>query len=100
MKKNFLSMAVLAVLFSMTSCKSSSSFDKDVKKRAEYMCKVQQLTVKAAADESAAKELEKVRKEMEDYDASMEKKYKGKDPSADESAKAAKIMKDVMDKCK
>ncbi|MEO7983184.1 MAG: hypothetical protein ABI688_03775 [Bacteroidota bacterium] len=100
MKKNFLSMVILAIVVSMASCKSSSSFEKDVKKRAEYMCKVQQLSVKAAADESAAKDLEKVRKEMEDFDASMETRYKGKDPTADESAKAAKIMKDVMDNCK
>jgi vacuolar-type H+-ATPase subunit I/STV1 len=100
MKKNFFSMAVLAIVISLASCKSSSSWDKDVRKKADYMCKVQQLTAKAGTDEAAAKDLEKVKKEMDDFDAEMEKKYKEKEPTAEQSASAEKIMKEVMEKCK
>jgi len=101
MKKNFFSMAVLAIVISLASCKSSSSsFEKDVRKKADYMCKVQQLTAKSGTDEAAAKDLEKVTKEMSDFDAEMEKKYKEKEPTAEQSATAEKIMKEVMEKCK
>lgn len=100
MKRIVLSLATIAFLGAVSSCKSSGSFEKDVRKRAEYMCKVQQLTAKAATDESATKELEKVRKEMDDYDASMEKKYKDKEPTKAQTDKAEEIMKEVMAKCK
>jgi len=100
MKKKLFSIAAMAVVLSLASCKSSSSFEKDVRKKADYMCKVQQLSAKAATDEAAAKDLEKVRKEMDDFDATMEKKYKDKEPSAEQSATAEKVMKEVMEKCK
>lgn len=64
------------------------------------MCKVQQLTTKAATDEAAAKELEKVQKEMDEFDAAMEKKYKEKEPTKEQSEKADQIVKEVMEKCK
>jgi vacuolar-type H+-ATPase subunit I/STV1 len=101
MKRIIFSMATLAILAALPSCKSSSgSFEKDVRKRAEYMCKVQQLSAKAATDEAATKDLEKVRKELEEYDATMEKKYKDKDATKEQTDKAEQIMKEVMEKCK
>lgn len=101
MKKLFLAGTVLAAVLSLSSCKSSSSsFEQEVKKRAEYMCKIQQLTTKAATDESVVKDLEKVKKEMNDFDSTMEIKYKDKKPDDKMSAQAEKIIKEVMDNCK
>ena len=64
------------------------------------MCKVQQLTAKAATDESAAKDLENVKKEMDTFDEQMEKKYKDQKPDSKQTEKAQAIMADVMAKCK
>ena len=101
MKKSYLSVAVLAMVVLMSSCGgSSSSFESDVRKRAEYMCKVQKLSVTAATDEKAAKELEAVKKEMDEFDAKMEKKHKDKKGDDALSAKAQEIVKEVMEKCK
>ncbi len=98
MKKNFLSMAILAVVVIMSSCGSSSSFESDVRKKADYMCKVQKLST--ATDEKAVKELADVKKEMDEFDAKMEKKYKGKEQDSSKNATAQKIMTEVMEKCK
>lgn len=98
MKKNFLSIAILAVVVSMSSCGSSSSFESDVRKKADFMCKVQKLST--ATDEKAVKELADVKKEMDEFDAKMEKKYKDKKKDDASNATAQKIMTEVMEKCK
>lgn len=100
MKKNFLSLAVLAIVLVLSSCKSSSSFEGDVRKMADYRCKKQQLQAKDPADEKAKKELEDLDKEMDAYRDQMEKKYKEKKDDKEMNEKAEKIMKEVMDKCK
>ncbi len=63
MKKNFLTIAVLAILICLSSCTASSSFEGDVRKMADYRCKKQQLQAKDPADEKAKKELEELDKE-------------------------------------
>ena len=100
MKKNFLSLSVLAIVLSLSSCKSSSSFDGDVRKMANFRCKAKQLMAKDPADEKAKKELEDLQKEMKTYNDKMEQKYKDKKDDKDMEAKAEVIMKEVMDKCK
>ena len=98
MKKNFFSIAILAVVVSISSCGSSSSFEGDVRKKADFMCKVQKLST--ATDEKAVKELADVKKEMDEFDAKMEKKYKDKKQDDAANATAQKIMTEVMEKCK
>lgn len=98
MKKKFLSIAILAVVISMSSCGSSSSFESDVRKKADFMCKVQKLST--ATDEKSVKELEDVKKEMDEFDAKMEKKYKDKSQDSATNATAQKIMTEVKEKCK
>lgn len=99
MKKNFLLIAILGVVVSSSSCGgSSSSFESDVRKKADYLCKVQKLS--AATDEKSVKELADVKKEMEEFDAKMEKKYDDKQPDEKSQASAKKIMEEVMEKCK
>lgn len=100
MKKFFALLAILFILSGVYSCKSGSSFEKDVRKRADYMCKVQLLTAKAATNESAAKDLENVKKELENFDTEMEKKYKDQKPDTKMNDKAQAIIADVMAKCK
>jgi thiamine biosynthesis lipoprotein ApbE len=101
MKKNFLSIAILVVVIILSSCgSSSSSFENDVRKMAEYQCKVTKLSVNAATDEKAKKELEELSKEMTKYAKEMEKKYESKKDDKEMEAKANVIMKEVMDKCK
>ena len=56
MKKNFVSIAILAVVLSISSCGSKSSFESDVKKMAEMRCQVQQLAAKDQADEKVKKQ--------------------------------------------
>ena len=93
-------MASFAIMVGAVSCKSSSSFDKDVRKRGEYMCTIQKLTAKGGTDEASIKALEKAKKELDEYDATMEKKYKDKEPTKEQQESAEKILKEVMDKCK
>ena len=101
MKKNFLSMTVLAIVVSMSSCGgSSSSFEGDVKKFGNMRCKVQQLTAKDQSDEKVKKELEDLQKEMDAYGDKMQEKYKDKKDDKEMEAKADKIMKEIMEKCK
>jgi Skp family chaperone for outer membrane proteins len=100
MKKNFLSMAILAVVVSMASCGSSSSFEGDVKKFANMRCKAQQLAAKDQSDEKVKKELEDLQKEMEAYGDKMTKKYESKKDDKEMEEKADKIMEDIMNKCK
>ena len=100
MKKFFLSTTALAVVLSLTSCGSSSSFESDVRKKADYMCKIQKMTASVTTDEKASKELEEIKKEMDEFDEKMEKKYKDKKNDEAMSATAKKIMMEVMDKCK
>lgn len=100
MKKSYLSIAVLAIVLFMSACGSSSSFDGDVRKMAEYRCKVRQLMAKDPTDEKAKKELEDLQKEMETYGDKMAKKYESKKDDKDMEAKAEAIMKEVMEKCK
>jgi predicted Holliday junction resolvase-like endonuclease len=98
MKKKFLTIAILAIVVSMSSCGSSSSFESDVRKKADYMCKVQKLS--AATDEKSVKDLADVKKEMDEFDEKMEKKYKDKKNDDASNATAQKIMTEVMGKCK
>lgn len=101
MKKNFLSVIVLAFVISISSCKSSSSsFDSDVRKMADYRCQLQQLMAKDPSDEKAKKELEELSVKVKAYGDEMGKKYEKMKDDKDMEAKADAIMKEVMDKCK
>ncbi|MEO5948102.1 MAG: hypothetical protein ABIP79_14890 [Chitinophagaceae bacterium] len=101
MKKNFLSLIVLAFLINFCSCKSSSSsFESDVRKMADYRCQMQQLMAKDPSDEKAKKELEDLSVKMKAYADEMEKKYDKMKDDKDMEAKAEAIMKEEMDKCK
>ncbi len=100
MKKNLISMAVLTVMIGLSSCKSSSSFDSDVRKMADYNCQEQKLKAKDPSDEKAKKDLEDLEKKKDAYSNEMEKKYKDKKDDSVMNAKAEQIMKEVMDKCK
>ena len=98
MKKKFLSIAVIAVVVSLSSCGAKSSFESDVRKKADYMCKMQKLST--ATDEKSVKELADVKKEMDEFDGKMEAKYKDKKKDDASNESAQKIMKEIMDKCK
>jgi peptidoglycan hydrolase CwlO-like protein len=99
MRKYLILLPAIAMVVLLYSCSSSSSFENDVRKMANYRCKTQQLTAKAATDENAQKELEKLEKEIEEYNIKMKEKYKDqKDEKKEEQAD--NIFKDVMDKCK
>ncbi|MBK8951981.1 MAG: hypothetical protein IPM85_06380 [Chitinophagaceae bacterium] len=100
MKKRLLSAALIAAVLFTTSCGSSSSFESDVRKKANYMCEIQKLEAKAATDEKAAKEMESIKKEMDAFDEKMEKKYDKKEPTEAQQKKAREIMEEVMAKCK
>jgi hypothetical protein len=101
MKKNFLSMTLLAIVISLASCGGSSSgFEGDVKKFGNMRCKVQQLAAKDQTDEKVKKEVEELEKEMEDYGKTMTEKYKDKKDDKAMEEKADKIMKEIMEKCK
>ncbi|HEV7782724.1 MAG TPA: hypothetical protein VGO58_15725 [Chitinophagaceae bacterium] len=100
MKKYFLSMAILAVVAGVSSCGSKSSFESDVKKMANYRCDMQKLMAKDPSDEKVKKDLEGLRKEMEDYGEKMSKKYESKKGDKEMDEKADKIMDEVMEKCK
>jgi len=100
MKKNLFSLAAIALVIGMSSCSSSSSFEKDVTKMAEYRCKIQKLTAKDQSDEAVKKEMEALTKEMDEYRDKMATKYKGKENDKEMNDKADKIMDDVMAKCK
>ena len=96
MKKNFLSLIVLVFVISFSSCKSSSSFDSDVRKMADYRCQMKQLMAKDPSDEKAKKELQELSVKMEAFGDEMSKMKDDKDMDA----KADAILKEVMDKCK
>ena len=102
MKKNFLSIAVVAAVVALSSCgsKSSGSLDKDVRKLADMRCKMQQLAAKDQADEKVQKDIADLRKEMDEYRDEMEKKYGDKKNDKEMNEKADKIMEEVMSKCK
>lgn len=100
MKKQLLSAILIGAVMFTTSCGSSSSFESDVRKKANYMCEIQKLQDKAATDESAAKKLETIKKEMDAFDEKMEKKYDKKEPSEAQQKKAKEIVEEVMAKCK
>ena len=100
MKKNFLSMAILAVVVSMSSCGGGSSFEGDVKKFGNMRCKLQQLAAKDQSDEKVKKEMEDLQKEMEAYGDKMQEKYKDKKDDKAMEEKGDKIIKEIMDECK
>lgn len=102
MKKRILPAAIfVSLIIGFTSCKSSSSsLEADVKKMAEFRCKMQQLMAKGESDEKATKELEDLKKEMEDFGEKMSKKYEDKKDDKEMEAKADAIMKEAMEKCK
>jgi hypothetical protein len=98
MKKIFLSIVVIAVVVSISSCGSSSAFERDVRKKADYMCKMQKLAT--ATDEKSVKKLEEIKKEMDEFNDVMIKKYEDKKSDDASIATAEKIMMEVMEKCK
>ncbi len=98
MKKYFLPIAVLAVVIS--SCGSKSSFESDVKKMGNYRCQMQKLEAKDQSDEKVKKEIEDLKKEVEEYTEKMTKKYADKKNDKDMDEKADKIMDEIMEKCK
>lgn len=100
MKRTFLPAAVIALSLIMTSCGGGSSFEGDVRKMADYRCKLQKLEAKDPSDEKAKKEVEELSKEMMEYAQKMEKKYEAKKDDKAMEEKANAIMKEVMDKCK
>ena len=99
MKKNFLYLVVFAGMLGLASCSSKGSFESDVRKMADYRCKVKKLEAKDPTDESAKKELDAVMKEMDQYREKMQEKYKGKEDDKEMNEKADKIMEEVMAKC-
>lgn len=92
--------AMLAFVISLSSCGGGSSFESDVKKMADFRCKMQKLMAKDQNDEKVKKELEELQKEAEAFGDKMEKKYKGKEDDKAMEEKAEKIMEEVMAKCK
>jgi len=100
MKKYFLSIAILAVVAGVSSCGSKSSFESDVKKMGNYRCSMQKLEAKDQSDEKVKKEMEDLRKEMDEYTDKMAKKYADKKEDKAMDEKADKILDDIMEKCK
>ncbi len=100
-EKEFFINSCAAVIISLSACKSSSSsFEGDVRKMADYLCQIQKLGAKDPADENAKKEIEAIQKEMTEYSNKMETKYKDKKGDKAMEDKAEAIMKEVMAKCK
>ncbi len=52
------SITVLAIVLGILSCTTSSSFESDVKKMSNYLCREKQLLAKDPGDKKAKKELE------------------------------------------
>jgi peptidoglycan hydrolase CwlO-like protein len=100
MRKNFFSLAVVAVIIVLSSCSSKSSFEADVRKMANYRCDKQKLEAKDQSDEKVKKELEELEKEMDAYGDKMKKKYENNKDDKAMNEKAGKIMEEVMGKCK
>lgn len=100
MKKTIFSAIAIMAVVTFSACGSSNSFDSDVRKMADYECKMMKLKAKDPSDEKAQKELTDLQKEMEDYSTKMEAKYKDKKGDKEMETKAEAIMKEVMDKCK
>lgn len=100
MKKIFLSLMLLIIIWSLSSCESSSSFENDVKKMADFNCKAQKLMAKGPTDEKAKKDLADLRKEIDAYGEKMSEKYKDKKDDKEMEAKAQSIMMEVMKNCK
>ena len=100
--KKLSQLAVVALLLGMSSCSSSSGggFESDVRKMADYRCRLQKLMAKDPSDEKAKKETEDVRKEMDEFRDKMAKKYEGKENDKEMNEKADKIMDEEMAKCK
>jgi len=93
----FLSMIVTGLL--LASCSSSSSFESDVKQMAGYRCQLKQLMGKEQ-DDKTADQIEKLKKEMDDFSNKMEEKYKDQKENKEMDEKADKIMDAEMAKCK
>ena len=100
MRKKLLSLAALAFVFAVYSCKSSSGFESDVRKYAELQCEQQKLMAKDQNDEKVKKELEEVEKDIKEYSDKMQKKYADKKDDKDMDERADKIMDEVMKDCK
>lgn len=100
MRKNVLSIALLAIVINFASCGSKSSFESDVTKMGNYRCDIQKLMAKDQSDEKVKKQVEDLKKEMEAYADKMAKKYADKKSDKAMDEKADKIMKDIMDNCK
>lgn len=96
MKKQVFALALSGLVLFTTGCGGSgSSFEADVKKKADYMCQIQKLQAAGKTEEA-----EKITKEMDAFDEKMEKKYKDKEPSEAEQKKGREIVESVMKDCK
>ena len=100
MKKNIFNLVIFAGLLGLSSCSGKSGFESDVTKMANYRCQIKKLEAKDPTDQSAQKELEAAKKDMNDFSNKMEEKYKDKKDDSAMNAQAEKIMLDVMAKCK
>lgn len=100
MKRTVLPAAMIALTLAFTACgKGGSGFESDVRKMADYRCKMEKLQAKAGTDESAQKEMTKLMEEMKEFTDKMEKKYADKKNDKEMNEKADKIMDEVMAKC-
>lgn len=101
MKRTVLPVTIIALTLTIISCgKGGSSFESDIRKVAEYRCKIEKLQSKAATDESAKKEMTQLMDEMRAFAEKVETKYADKKDDKEFNAKADKIMDEVMEKCK
>ena len=87
----------IIMLVAVISCGSSTSFEDDVKKMANYQCEIKKLLAKDQSDKEVQKQETALQKEMEEFAVRMGKKYADKKVDTE---KEAKIMKDILDKCK
>lgn len=87
----------ITMLVAVISCGSSTSFEDDVKKMANYQCEIKKLLAKDQSDKEVQKQETALQKEMEEFAVRMGKKYADKKVDTE---KEAKIMKDILDKCK
>jgi spermidine/putrescine-binding protein len=93
--KKMLALVAIAAAFSLTSC-GGGGFEADVRKAAEMGCKLDKLS----KDSTKADEAKAFAKEAEEFTTKMGKKYEDKKGDKDMEAKAEKIIKEVMEKCK
>ncbi len=101
MKKFIPFFLVLIITMVFFSCKSTSSYEKDVRKMAKLACERQRLNKLVMNGDSLAwNELVEIEKEGEAFVKEMEEKYKQFESDKSMDEKAEKIFKEEMAKCK